>query len=243
MAPKAYRLLRTILTTAVDDELIARNPCRIRSAGVDRSTAQQVVSIPQLYAIADAIADRYRALVLLTGLAGLRAGELFVLTRGDIDLERGTVDVNKQRVRLDSGEVLVTSPKSDAGRRTVALPHVLTTELEAHLASFVGPSTTDLVFTGSLGAPLDRTNFQDRFWKPATAAAGVPSLRLHDLRHTAATLAATTGASTKELMARLGHASPRAALIYQHATRDRDVAIADALSDLVERARQTDRDT
>ena len=125
MAPKAYRLLRTILTTAVDDELIARNPCRIRSAGVDRSTAQQVVSIPQLYAIADAIAPRYRALVLVVGLAGLRGGELFALTRADIDLERGTVDVNKQRVRLDSGEVLVTSPKTDAGRRIVALPHVV----------------------------------------------------------------------------------------------------------------------
>lgn len=61
-------------------------------------------------------------------------------------------------------------------------------------------------------------------------------LRFHDLRHTAATLAATTGAITKELMARLGHASPRAALIYQHATDDRDRAIAAALTGLVEGA-------
>lgn len=241
MAPKAYRLLRTILSTAVDDEVLARNPCRIRSAGVDRSSPQQIVSIPQLYAIADAIARRYRALVLLAGLAGLRAGELSALCRADIDLERGTVDVNKQRVRLDSGKILVAPPKTDAGRRIVALPQVLVPELEAHLASFVGPATTDLVFTGERGAPLDRTNFRDRFWKPATVGAGVPGLRVHDLRHTAATLAATTGASTKELMARLGHASPRAALIYQHATRDRDVGIAEALSDLVDRARQPDR--
>jgi hypothetical protein len=76
MAPKAYRLLRTILTTAVDDELITRNPCRIRSAGIDRSATQKVVSISQLYEIADAITPRYRALVLLAGLAGLRTGEL-----------------------------------------------------------------------------------------------------------------------------------------------------------------------
>ena len=58
-------------------------------------------------------------------------------------------------------------------------------------------------------------------------------LRFHDLRHLAATLAATTGATTKELMARMGHSSPRAALIYQHALADRDQAIAEALSALV----------
>jgi hypothetical protein len=58
---------------------------------------------------------------------------------------------------------------------------------------------------------------------------GISGFRFHDLRHTGNTLAAATGASTKELMARMGHASPRAALIYQHATRERDEAIAVAL--------------
>ena len=76
----------------------------------------------------------------------------------------------------------------------------------------------------------------ERAWRQARQAAGVPHLRLHDLRHTGNTLAAATGASTKELMARMGHASPQAALIYQHATADRDRAIADALSDLATRA-------
>jgi hypothetical protein len=68
-------------------------------------------------------------------------------------------------------------------------------------------------------------------------AAGVPSLHFHDLRHVGGTLAATTGASLKELMARLGHSSTRAALIYQHATRDRDQAIAKALGGLVREVR------
>ena len=215
MAPKAYRLLRTILTTAVDDELIARNPCRIRSAGVDRSTAQQVVSIPQLYAIADCDRAPLPSPGARRGLAGLRAGELFALTRADIDLEE---DGRREQARHGRREQATCPPRLRGGPRDVAQdrrrppecgsPHVLIAELEAHLANFVGRSATDLVFTGALGAPLDRTNFRDRCWKPATAAAGVPSLRLHDLRHTAATLAATTGASTKELMARLGHASP-----------------------------------
>jgi integrase len=68
---------------------------------------------------------------------------------------------------------------------------------------------------------------------------GVEELRFHDLRHTGTTLAAATGASTKELMVRMGHASPRAALIYQHATQERDRVIADALSDLIARSSPT----
>jgi integrase len=71
----------------------------------------------------------------------------------------------------------------------------------------------------------------------ACEKAGVPDLHFHDLRHTGGTLAAATGASLKELMARLGHSSTRAALIYQHATRDRDQAIAEALGDLARHVR------
>jgi len=76
-------------------------------------------------------------------------------------------------------------------------------------------------------------------WNAACARAGLPGLHFHDLRHVGGTLAATTGASLKELMARLGHSSTRAALIYQHATRDRDKAIAMALGDLVRDVRST----
>lgn len=233
MAPKAYRLLRTILATAVDDELIVRNPCRIRSGGVERSPERRMASLPQLYALASAVPARYRALILLAGLTGLRTGEIFALTRANVDLVQVTVSVDKQRVRLDSGDVVVGAPKTDAGRRTIALPSVLVPELEQHLAHYVASGPDAIVFTGARGAPLDRTNFRHRVWVPAVEQVDVEGLRFHDLRHTAATLAAVTGATTKELMARLGHASPRAALIYQHATLDRDRAIADALNGLV----------
>lgn len=68
----------------------------------------------------------------------------------------------------------------------------------------------------------------------ATAAAGVPVLRFHDLRHVGNTLASDTGANLRQLMARMGHATPQAALIYQHATDERDRAIADALGQMIE---------
>jgi integrase len=87
------------------------------------------------------------------------------------------------------------------------------------------------VFPNSKGEPIKRSSFRS-VWLLARKNAGLPNLRFHDLRHTGNTLAAATGASTRELMARMGHSSMRAALIYQHATTDRDAAIAAALSDL-----------
>jgi integrase len=104
------------------------------------------------------------------------------------------------------------------------------TELERHLLTFVGPSADAYVFTTEAGAPLDANNFRSRVWNPATRSVGLAGFRFHDLRHTAGTLAARTGATTKELMARLGHSSPNAAMVYQHAAEDRDRLIAERLA-------------
>lgn len=85
---------------------------------------------------------------------------------------------------------------------------------------------------GNQHQPLHRKTFY-RNWNKATAVADLAGFDFHDLRHTGNTLAAAAGASTKELMARMGHSSPRAALIYEHATKDREAAIASALSDVI----------
>jgi integrase len=116
--------------------------------------------------------------------------------------------------------------------RTVAVPPHVLPLLEEHLRLFSEPGPAGLVFVGVKGGPLRRVSFYPA-WLRATKATGLGHLRFHDLRHTGATLAAATGASTKELMTRLGHASAAAALRYQHATVDRDQAIARALSRLV----------
>lgn len=227
---KAYRLLKAILATAVQDELIARNPCLLPGAGSERPPERVPPTIAEAEAIADAIEDRYRVLVLLGAWSGLRWGELIGLTRSSIDLLHGTVTVSQAMVELGSS-AYVGPPKSDAGRRTVHIPPHLIPEVEWHLEKYVRCVPDAMVFTGPRDGTVRRNNFNGT-WHRARAAAGVPALRFHDLRHLAATLAATTGATTRELMASMGHASPRAALIYQHATRDRDMAIAAALSDL-----------
>lgn len=108
-------------------------------------------------------------------------------------------------------------------------------DLRHQLEVFAQSAAEGYVFTGQKGGPLAPHVLQDA-WAKARTEVGVEDLHLHDLRHLAGTLAANTGAGTKELMYRLGHASPQAALRYQHATRERDVAIAGAIDSLISRS-------
>jgi integrase len=231
---KAYRLLRTILNAAVEDGLLIRNPCTIKGAGVERSPERPIATIEQVYLLADAIEPRYRAMVLLATFCGLRLGELLALRRDRVDLEGARVTVAEQVVELIDGTRSIGPPKTESSRRVVTIPPHVIEELQCHLDSWVASDEESILFTAPDGGLVRRSNFRRRVWEVATTKVGVPALHFHDLRHTGNTLAAATGASTKELMARMGHASSRAALIYQHATEDRDVAIAHALSAMVE---------
>ena len=123
---------------------------------------------------------------------------------------------------------MVGEPKTDAGHRTVALPTSVRTALVRHMDRYVPDTPDALVFATRSGTFLSAANFGKTFHRAADAV-GLGPVRPHELRHTGATLAAAAGASTKELMRRLGHASPDAALIYQHANDDRDAEIARAL--------------
>ncbi len=130
---KAYRLLRTILGTATEDGLIARNPAAIKGAGAEHSPERPLVTLAQVAAIADAMPPRCRALVVLAATSGLRFGELAGLTRSRVDLRAGTVRVDRAMVETADGKVTPGPPKSSAGRRTVNLPTSVVAELDAHL--------------------------------------------------------------------------------------------------------------
>lgn len=143
-------------------------------------------------------------------------------------------DVRRQAQEITGSGRMVLDPKSEAGRRTVALPAIVVDALDRHMAAFPGLDADAPLFTGPAGGPLRRATFS-RVWRAAVAATGAPAeLRPHDVRHHAATLTARMpGITTKELMARIGHASPRAALIYLHATQERDLAVAAYLDEIV----------
>lgn len=231
---QSYSLLRAMFSTAIADEVILRNPCAIKGAGVSRAAERPVATIPQILALADAVPTRYRAFILTATWSSARWGELVALTTDRLDLLHGTMTVDRQIVELRGCRLQPDTPKSAAGVRTIHLPPHLLPELQEHLGTYV-PAGCRFVFPNSKGEPIKRSSFRS-VWLRAREKAGLPTLRFHDLRHTGNTLAAATGASTRELMARMGHSSMRAALIYQHATKDRDAAIAAALSRLVETA-------
>ncbi len=225
-AAKSYRLLRAILATAVTDERIARNPCQVKGAGIEQAPERELIDTATVLDLADAIDPRLRALVLLAAFGGLRTGEMLGLRRMDVDLLHAQVHVRQQAQRVTGQGRTVGRPKSDAGRRVVAIPGIVVEALEAHLASYAQPGAEGIVFTGRKGGPLHGPKLSAA-WRSACQKVGVEGLHVHDLRHHAATIMARMpGVTTRELMARIGHSSPRAALIYQHATEERDRAIA-----------------
>lgn len=228
----AYGLLRTILGQAVRDELIRSNPCHIRGAGNTKRVKKiKPASLAELEALVTAMPERYRAMVLLASWCGLRFGELTELRRGDVDTKTGTLRVRRGVVRAD-GQTLVGGPKSDAGVRDVAVPPHLLPMLREHLLQHAEKGKDGLLFPARSGGHLAPSSLYRVFYR-ARDAAGRPDLRFHDLRHTGAVLAAQTGATLAELMGRLGHSTPGAALRYQHAAQERDQEIARRLSALV----------
>ena len=174
--------------------------------------------------------DRYRVLVVMAAWSGLRQGELLALTRADLDLDAvpARVTVRKAVRRTDTGQVRVDVPKTASSVRVVTLPDPLTVLLREHLEEFVPPVPDASVFTTGRGTVPARSNL-GATWLRACEKTGVPHVRLHDLRHVAQVNAAEAGATLPELMARLGHSTPAAAMVYLHARTDRDIQLTLAL--------------
>jgi integrase len=205
-----------------------------------RAAEMRHVSILQLHALAEAVPGRYQALVLVAGYGGLRWGELVGLRRRRVDLAGARIHVVEQLAEV-AGKFIVSPPKTAAGQRVVVLPAVAVAALADHLDDYAAPGPDGLVFPSGRGTYLQRSNFSRLVWRPAVQQLGLDGLRFHDLRHTAATLAAAAGATTKELMERMGHTSPAVALRYQHVMADRQGAIAAALDGLVREAENGNR--
>lgn len=228
---QSYSLLKTILKTAVEEDgLIEANPCRIRGASqAKRAKTIRPAGLAELESIVRAVPARYRLLVLLAAWTALRFGELTELRRGDVDVKEGVLRVRRGVARAK----WVKGPKSEAGKRDVHIPPHVIPMVTDHLRDHVGIHRDALLFPAArdAGKHMAHGTMQAVFY-PARERAGRPDLRFHDLRHTGAVLAAATGATLAELMARLGHSSPAAALRYQHAAAERDKVIAEALSKL-----------
>jgi integrase len=140
--------------------------------------------------------------------------------------------IQRSAVLVD-GKIVVGKPKTAAGIRTVHVPPHVAEMLRAHMSAHTGNGPESFLFTTTRGGRLTKGAFTKTL-KKGYASVGKPDMRVHDLRHIGATLAAQAGATTKELMARIGHTSPVVAMRYQIAAADRDAFIADRLSELAQ---------
>ena len=232
-----YGLLKTIMGSAVNDGKALVNLCVLRGAGSTKRVHKiRPASLPELAKLTAEMPEPYQAMVLLASWCALRFGELTELRRRDAVLDpdkgRGVIRVERAVVRVDDG-FAITTPKSDAGTRDVAVPPHLVPVIAQHLAAHVAVDDDSLLFPAEHGGHLAPSTLYRHFYK-ARETAGRPDLRFHDLRHSGAVLAAQTGATLAELMSRLGHSTPGAAMRYQHAAAERDQAIAEALSRFVD---------
>jgi integrase len=239
----AYGLLRTILATAVHDGYLTSNPCHIRGAGNSKRVHKiKPLTLAELEVLVANMPEKKQLLVLLAAWCGLRFGELTELRRSDIDMKNGRIKIRRAVVHVN-GKAIVGTPKSDAGIRDVAIPPHLMATVKTHIAEHAQFGRDGLLFPAHDGGHLVPSSLYGRaprrtrsgwgFYQ-ARVAAKRPDLRFHDLRHTGAVLAAQTGATLAELMARLGHSTQGAALRYQHAAADRDMEIARRLSQLAD---------
>lgn len=226
-----YSLLHAIMKTAVSDELITTNPCSIPRAMTTTAKRQAVILTPgEVAALADAMPERYRALVLIAAWCGPRWGEVIELRRRDLSEDCAVLSITRAATHRQ-GQCNVDTPKSGKGRNVVVPPHIRPIVAD-HLDKQVAKGADALLFPAARACHLNDKVFREHFTE-AQAQIGREGVRVHDLRHFCGTQTARVG-NLVETMGRLGHSTVRASMIYQQMVSGRDAEVAEALSKLAD---------
>ncbi len=240
-----FSALRAVFNAAVHGDLLGRSPCRKVALPRVRPPDRVVLSPVELDQLADAVPSRYRALILVAGVLGLRWGEAVGLRVRDVDFLRRTVTV-AQTVEEVGGQLrLVTEAKTRSSLRTMATPAFLIEALADHLSVHRADVQGDpdaLVFVGARGGVL-RRRFAERVFAPAVRKAGLdPSLTFHGLRHVAITAMVDAGVHPRVMQGRAGHATSKLKMeLYAHVPESADRQAAAALEEYHRPMRGTQR--
>ncbi len=228
---RAHGVLLSVLDVALRDRRIAHNPAKGVSLPRKKRKPHQYLTHEEVEALAAAAGGERSTVVLVAAYTGLRWGELTGLRVRDVDMLRRRLQVNENAVRVGA-EVHVGSPKTHE-LRSVGFPRFLALPI-AHLCE--GKQRSDLLFGGGLEhLQRPRTSGASRSWfVRALDDAGLERMTIHDLRHTAASLAIATGANVKAVQRMLGHASAAMTLDVYADLFDDDV---DVVSDALDQAR------
>lgn len=229
----AYALLHAICVTAIQDELLDANPCRIRAAmTTKRARDIEVLNPAQVDALAAKMPPELAASVIIAAWCGLRWGEVSELRRKDVTAGSTVLKVRRGVTYRNELGFKVGPPKTAAGIRDVTVPPHIRPIITAHLKNHVARGGEALLFPNPDTGSWLRDDQYRKPWVVAREAIEKPKFRFQDLRHTGAVFAAHAGATTKELMHRIGHTTPAMALRYQHVAENRDATIAERLSQL-----------
>lgn len=228
---KARHLLRASLQQAVTDRLILANPTAnvdvLRSKVRDQRflTPTEVTSLAEA---ASAHQDEAALLIRFMAYTGVRWGEAVAVRAHTVNVDQLRVGIREAQTEI-AGKLGVGPPKSHESR-TITMPRFVAKRFDVHMANLVDD---DLVFTSPTGKSLRSSNWRRRVWHPALKDANIdPELRIHDLRHTAASLMIKAGASIKVVQRQLGHATAAMTLdVYGHLYDDELDALADVLDE------------
>ncbi|WP_394276432.1 tyrosine-type recombinase/integrase [Luteococcus sp.] len=204
---KAVFALRQCLQAAVDDRRISFNAAIRVNLPTERAKTPRFLTQRELERLVDAMPDKYKALVLVGGYAGLRWGEAAGLTRSHIDATRSRIIVEHTAVEVHGVVHLGQEPKTRRSKRSIPVARAVMRRIEEHLDTFVGPGADDLVFIGTHGGPLFRGTFGRHVWRPAVKAAGLDGFTFHGLRHSFVAILVAAGCNVREVSEWAGHNS------------------------------------
>lgn len=200
-----FAVVRSVMATAVDDGLIAANPCaRVPLPRVERRVVEPL-SAESVLALVEAMTKRYRVTVWLGAGAGLREGEALGLLASRVDFLKRRIHVEEQMQGRNGKDPKLSPLKTRASRRVVPVDDVVLNAITNHMQLF--PTQDGLLVTNRLGKPIRRSSF-GTCWREAVEVAGLPKgTRFHDLRHFYASSLIAANLHPKAIQARLGHAT------------------------------------
>ena len=235
---KTYRVLSSIFDLAVEDSMIPASPVpRKNRPTTPRAPEQRFLTLEEIDALAAVIDPHYRTWLYVMVHTGMRWSEAAGLRVRRVDLLRRRIDIAEQLVDV-SGRLEWQSPKTERGRRVIAVPRFIAQMLADEMA---GKGPRDLVFTTPAGGPLRKANFRQRVWVPALAKAGLEGVRAHDLRHSHVALLLDAGEKPLAISKRIGHSDVAFTLSrYGHLMHDEEEALADRMEALAPAAGKFD---
>ncbi|WP_280334840.1 tyrosine-type recombinase/integrase [Nocardia wallacei] len=236
---RAYEVLRMVLNVAVEDGHIDTNPCRIKGATAVQPAHDTTVLQPsEIDSLASAMPPALAASVLLAAWCGLRPSETFELRRRNLNADCSILTV-AYAATYRNREIVIDRPKAGSSGQVV-VPNHLRSAIRLHLDRHVGRSPESLLFPDPETGKTMREWVYRRIFSSACAKIGRPDFRPGEQRHTGGTVAAQAGGTLPEVMERLRHKTPQAAMRYQKIAAGRAQTLAESMSRLASDQRNSD---